>query len=55
MTHRPGKASMCEQLLKISDQLVAMYFYSNSSNFRSSLKFAKYATLMTPLTGHDDI
>ena len=43
--------SRCEQLLKISDQLVVRYFYSNSSNFRYLLKFTKIRQLDDVIMG----
>ena len=43
--------SRCEQLLKISDQLVVRSLYSNSSNFRSLLKFTKICQLDDVIMG----
>ena len=44
-------SSRCEQLLKISHQLVVKPLYSNASNFRSLLKFTKICQIDDVIKG----
>ena len=44
-------SSRCEQLLKISHQLVVKLLYSNASNFTSLLKFTKICQIDDVIKG----
>ena len=44
-------SSRCEQLLKISHQLVVKPLYSNASNFTSLLKFTKICQIVDVIKG----